>query len=239
METATEAILTSNVEKLHLADWRRRIGELYAEVRELAAGDPASAWNHWRQTRERLYREHPSSPLPATERGQFAARHFDYDPGLRFELPLVPDAPASASGAGEATAGVLDASVRGQGIGGLLPLPISAGDALAFERVGWLEVPFASGPWRLALFWLPEYSGGLFLPFRDQTNGAETYGGGRYLLDTAKGADLGGDAGRGTVVVDFNFAYQPSCAFDHRWSCPLSPPENRLPLAIRAGERLR
>ena len=88
------------------------------------------------------------------------------------------------------------------------------------------------------MFWLREYSGGIFVPFRDATNGTETYGGGRYLLDTAKGADLGGDADRGTIVIDFNFAYQPSCAFDPRWSCPLAPPENRLDIAIRAGERI-
>jgi uncharacterized protein (DUF1684 family) len=90
----------------------------------------------------------------------------------------------------------------------------------------------------VALYWMAGYAGGLFLPFRDATNGAETYGAGRYLLDAAKSADLGGDAGRGSLVLDFNFAFQPSCAFDPRWACPLAPPENRLDVAIRAGERL-
>ncbi len=83
------------------------------------------------------------------------------------------------------------------------------------------------------------YAGGLFIPFRDATNGTETYAAGRYLLDTAKGADLGGDPSRGTLIVDFNFAFQPSCAFDPRWACPLAPPESRLDVPIRAGERLR
>jgi uncharacterized protein (DUF1684 family) len=119
-----------------------------------------------------------------------------------------------------------------------LALPVSTGEAPEFDRIGRLEIPFAGGPRRLSVFWLREYSGGIFLPFRDATNGRETYGGGRYLLDTAKGADLGGVADAGTIVVDFNFAYQPSCAFDPRWSCPLSPPENRLDLEIRAGERI-
>jgi uncharacterized protein (DUF1684 family) len=82
------------------------------------------------------------------------------------------------------------------------------------------------------------YAGGLFLPFRDATNGTETYGAGRYLLDAAKSADLGGDPERRSLILDFNFAFQPSCAFDPRWSCPLSPPENRLDLRIEAGERL-
>jgi uncharacterized protein (DUF1684 family) len=82
------------------------------------------------------------------------------------------------------------------------------------------------------------YTGGLFLAFRDATGGVESYVAGRYLLDGAKSADLGGDPARGTLVLDFNFAYQPSCAFDPRWACPLAPAENRLDLPIRAGERL-
>ena len=86
----------------------------------------------------------------------------------------------------------------------------------------------------LELYWLDGYGGGLFLPFRDATAGAETYGAGRYLLDTVKGADLG--AVDGKLVLDFNFSYNPSCAYDPKWLCPLSPPANRLPLAVRAGE---
>jgi uncharacterized protein (DUF1684 family) len=82
------------------------------------------------------------------------------------------------------------------------------------------------------------YAGGLFLPFRDATNGTETYGAGRYLLDAAKSADLGGDLERGTLRLDFNFAYQPSCAFDPKWACPLAPPENWLDIPIRGGERI-
>ena len=89
----------------------------------------------------------------------------------------------------------------------------------------------------LALFWLDAYGGGVFLPFADATRGRETYGGGRYLLDTVKGADLGEEDGR--LVLDFNFAYNPSCSYDPRWVCPLSPPENRLPVAVRAGEQHR
>ena len=82
------------------------------------------------------------------------------------------------------------------------------------------------------------YAGGLFVAFRDSTNGVETYGAGRYLVDAAKSADVGGDPVAGTLILDFNFAYQPSCAFDPKWACPLAPPENRLDLPIRAGERL-
>ena len=83
------------------------------------------------------------------------------------------------------------------------------------------------------------YAGGIFIPFRDDTNGSETYAAGRYLVDAAKSADLGGDPSAGTLILDFNFAFQPSCAFDPQWACPLAPPESRLPVRIEAGERLR
>ncbi len=88
----------------------------------------------------------------------------------------------------------------------------------------------------LTLYWVEGYGGGVFLPFGDATNGKETFPGGRYLLDTIKSADLGrSDDGR--MILDFNFAYYPSCAYSEAWVCPLSPPENRLPISIRAGER--
>jgi uncharacterized protein (DUF1684 family) len=115
---------------------------------------------------------------------------------------------------------------------------MSAGSALDFTRIGRVVVPFPAGTRMLALFWMAGYAGGLFLPFRDATNGSATYGAGRYLLDAAKGADLGGDLATGRLVLDFNFAFQPSCAFDPRWACPLAPPENRLDIPIEAGERL-
>jgi len=87
------------------------------------------------------------------------------------------------------------------------------------------------------VYWMSGYAGGLFLPFRDATSGAETYAAGRYLLDAAKSADLGPGTAPGSLVLDFNFAFQPSCAFDPKWACPLAPPENRLDLRIEAGER--
>jgi uncharacterized protein (DUF1684 family) len=123
------------------------------------------------------------------------------------------------------------------GPSGVLFLPSSGPEMLSFDRVGWIDVPLPGGGQRLSLFWLSGYGGGLFLPFRDGTNGTDTYGAGRYVLDTAKGADLGAGTLPGTLVIDFNFAYQPSCAWDSRWACPLAPPENRLDAPILAGER--
>src|SRR5438105_14966317 len=91
-------------------------------------------------------------------------------------------------------------------------------------------------PCRLTLHWLTDYAGGLLIMFRDTTSGDETSGSGRYLIDTAKGADLGGEGGR--LVLDFNFAYQPSCSYDASWNCPVAPRENWLEVPVRAGERI-
>lgn len=227
-----------------LADWRRQVAELYAEVRRAARRDPEAAHRLWRTRRALLYRDHPQSPVPAERRRHFQAAHFDYDPALRFEVrPETPEESAARDplpgppDGGAPPAGPAGAS--GATMGAASPLlPVSAGDARTYDRVALVSVPFESGTRRLTLFWLREYSGGLFLPFADATRGRETYGSGRYLLDTAKGADLGPGVDPGTLVLDFNFAFQPSCAFDPRWACPLAPPENALDLEIRAGERM-
>jgi hypothetical protein len=112
----------------------------------------------------------------------------------------------------------------------------SGEETIAFRRFGLAGFELGGAEHALELYWLVAYGGGVFVPFRDGTSGAETYGGGRYLLDTVKGSDLGMDGDR--LVLDFNFAYNPSCSYDPRWVCPLSPPANRLPLAVRAGERM-
>jgi uncharacterized protein (DUF1684 family) len=212
-------------DELELADWRRTIADLYVDVRRMALQDVESAFDHWRAVRERLFRQRPQSPVPAAGRSSFQARHFAFDPAFRFEVVVEPDEPPAEMALTPSPFGSLD-------------LPVSAGGTMRFSRIGRITVPFAVGERRLSLYWMEGYAGGLFLPFRDATNGRETYGAGRYLLDAAKSADLGGDLGRRTLVVDFNFAYQPSCAFDPRWACPLAPPENRLDIEIRAGERI-
>jgi uncharacterized protein (DUF1684 family) len=194
------------VEELELLDWKRRIAELYAAVR--AAEDPARAWEEWCTVRRQLFREHAQSPVPADERSDYDGPHvFDYDPKWRL-LAEVKPAPVEH-----------------------LELPSSDGQTMTFRR-------FASAvadQVALDLYWLEGYGGGVFAPFRDATSGKETYGAGRYILDTVKGADLGATDGR--LVLDFNFAYQPSCSYDPRWTCPLAPPANRVEIEIRAGER--
>ena len=219
--------MTSQADLLAVADWRRRIAELYAEVRREAASDPAAAHTTWRAEREALYRGHPASPVPAGERHGFRALHWPYADAWRSAAALE-EMPAPAAGT--------------QGPGGALPsisfVPASVGAPPPLELVGHVSLALPGGTVRLPVLQLLEYAGGIFLPFGDATNGGATYGAGRYLLDTAKGADLGVDAD-GALILDFNFAYQPSCAFDPRWACPLAPPEARLAIAVEAGERIR
>lgn len=198
---------------LEIADWRRRVAELYAGVRQQGE-DAAQGWRLWRAGRDQLFAGHSQSPLePGDGRAVDGIPCFDYDPAMRFAVRLVPDDSNSIT---------LDAGQDGAVIA--RPLGRTAGlqDAVGGE---------------LTVFWIAGYGGGVFLPFQDATSGRQTYGGGRYLLDGIKGADLG-RAADGRLILDFNFAYHPSCCYSTRWACPLSPPENRLPGPVRAGERL-
>jgi uncharacterized protein len=195
------------VDELDLADWKRRVSELYAGVR--AASDPEVGWHRWCEIRRQLLREHSQSPVPANGRSSFGGPFvYDYDPDWRIL--------AEVKRTDEER----------------VELPSSDGGATIFRRFAQARAEGVV----LDLYWLEGYGGGLFVPFADATSGNETYGAGRYVLDTVKGADLGADDGR--LVLDFNFAYQPSCAYDSRWACPLAPPANRLGLRVEAGERL-
>jgi uncharacterized protein len=192
-----------------LLDWRRRVAELYAAVRLLLPDDPAAAQQRWRAARDDLYGHHPQTPLSPAEREAFAGLdYFPYDPALAFTAAVEPAAKER------------------------FELPTSSGGVMAFVRFGRVRLPVGT----LDMYWLDAYGGGLFLPFRDATAGSQTYGGGRYLLDTVKGADLG-TARDGTLVLDFNFAYNPSCHYRADWTCPLPPPANWLDAGIEAGER--
>jgi len=195
------------VDELDLLDWKRHVSELYAGIR--GTPDPEAAWQRWCETRRQLFREHPQSPVPAGERDSFGGPFaYDYDPDWRLL--------AEVTRTGEER----------------LELPSSDGGTMTFRRFARASADDVA----LDVYWLEGYGGGLFVPFADATSGDETFGAGRYLLDTVKGADLGSEDGR--LVLDFNFAYQPSCSYDSRWACPLAPPANRLDMRVEAGERL-
>jgi uncharacterized protein (DUF1684 family) len=201
-------------EHLDLADWRRRVGTLYDAMRRDRRATQLRLVG-FRAGKDQLFAEHPSSPVPAAARRNFRGlAYWRHDPALRFSAALEsdPDAPP-------------------------LDLPRSGdGPAMPYSRIGWVRFDVDGSAAQLAVYWLNEYAGGIFIPFRDATSGRETYGGGRYLWDSAKGADLGSSGDE--LVLDFNYAYHPSCVYDPIWSCPLAPQENWLAMPIAAGERL-
>lgn len=200
-----------SVPDLELTDWRRRVGELYAAVR--AADDPQSGHALWRSERDKLFRTHPQSPLPLLDPlREVGIPYWPYDPDLRFELPLLPTADP----------------VR-------MSVPTGGEDVTELRRIGHLELPAPLNA-TVDVWWLEQYAGGLFIPLRDGTAGDTSYGGGRYLLDTAKSADLGGTDT--TLTIDLNFLYHPSCRYSPEWICPLAPEGNTISAPVRAGERM-
>jgi len=110
----------------------------------------------------------------------------------------------------------------------LLSMQTSTGGEATYERWGRIEFEVEGEAAALTLFRDP-HAGHFFLPFQDANAGGETYGAGRYLEVEP--------AGDGRLWVDFNYAYNPYCAYNEHWSCPIPPAENRLKVAIRAGER--
>ena len=201
--------MNGNEDYLALLDWRRHIADLYGEIRERLGRNPIDAHRYWCRLRDDLFRNHPQSAVPADQRAVFhGLRYFEYDPRFAF------------------TAKIRSLAEKRYDV------DTSNGGKITFVRFGAVDLPVGT----LEVMWIDAYSGGVFLPFADATAGKTTYGGGRYLLDTAKSADLG--ARGDELVLDFNFAYHPSCAYDPKWACPLAPPGNRLAVAIEAGERM-
>jgi uncharacterized protein (DUF1684 family) len=201
----------SPAEATALLDWKRRIFSLYSDIR--AASDAEAAWRRWRDERDLLFSTHAQTPLKHDARESFAGLpYYDYSPGYRVLGNVAPADPRT-----------YEIATSGDG-------------TYEFTRFGTAAFELQGRELALELYWLEGYGGGLFLPFRDATSGTSTYGAGRYLFDTVKGADLGYEDGR--LVLDFNFAYNPSCAYDPQWVCPLPPPPNRLDIAIEAGERI-
>jgi len=199
---------------LALADWRRTVAEMYAAVRRAEDARQPEAWRAWRARRDELFRDHAQSPLDAGQRERFAGLpYFAYDPAWRVR-----------------------GAVELAGDRETFSVDLGADGVIRYTRVARVRFQAGGHAGALSLFWIEGYGGGLFLPFGDATNGGVTYGGGRYLYDAIKGADLG--MGDDWIMLDFNYAYNPSCAYSPRWVCPLPPPENRLSFAVTAGEKI-
>ena len=195
-----------------LTDYRRRVSEMYGRVRQPGLS-VEERWVQFRRERDALFICHPQSALSDSQKAEFnGLDYFPYNPDLRFVLDV--DRNVSPD--------VFDVELSDDGL-------------FRIKRFGQVCFEVMGQPFFLSVFWILGYGGGVFLPFRDSTNRTETYGGGRYLLDSIKGVDLGQENSK--LVLDFNFAYNPSCAYNFRWHCPLPLPENWLPVPILAGEK--
>ena len=195
---------------LDLVDWRRKVGDLYRT-------SGAAALERFREGRDELFRTHPQSPIEPEERASFAGLHyFPEDPAFRVQARME---------AGDGSELLIDTG--------------GEDGAIRYRRAGRLKFQLAGDPCELTVLSLVQYAGGLFVPFKDLTAPRQTYGAGRYLFDTAKNTDglvLELTPGSPEVVLDFNYAYNASCAYSPRWACPLAPPENFLRVSVTAGE---
>lgn len=201
-----------NMNYLTLADWRRRVAAVYEQIRKTE--DPQAAWVNYKSSRDQLFAAHDQSPLDSEQLLSFNGLHY-YPYNARLNVR-----------------GRIEREAEQESFA--MELPVEG--AFRFRRIARVRFEINEQKLSLALYWVEGYGGGLFLPFRDRSNGRGTYGGGRYLYDGIKGADLG--TRDETILLDFNFAYNPSCAYNDRWVCPLAPPENWLDVAVIVGERV-
>lgn len=195
-----------------LLDYRRSVAELYGRLRRSDLSQ-VERCQQFRRERDSLFANHPQSPLSAEQKASFTGLgYYPYIPAWRFLLPV-------------------DTGVEPT----IIEMELQDDGLVRMQRFGKIHFVVEGQSVSLSLYWTLGYGGGVFLPFRDLSNRHATYGGGRYLLDSIKHADLGQEGER--LVIDFNYAYNPSCAYNPRWHCPLAPRENWLPVAIPAGEQ--
>lgn len=197
-----------------LLDYRRSVSELYHAIRGYGTHSE-DAHTLFKITRDDLFKTHPQSPLDSAQKSAFnGLSYFSYDPAYRVVVKPKPLA--------EPQIFYVDLGDDGQ---------------FTMRQFAEVDITLPTGSGTLGMFWIEGYGGGVFIPFRDTTNDNTTYGGGRYVLDTIKGVDLGSE-GDDKLVLDFNYAYHPSCYYNPRWVCPLAPPQNRLSFPVTAGEKL-
>jgi len=212
MEHTTTLTVHSPEDPLSLADWRKQVAHLYYRIRE--GNGTQETWKMYLDFRAKMFLEHVQSPLDDEQKSSFKGlEFFEWNPNYRVVAKLIP-APKET-----------------------FKVALPRDGDFTYSRIGKLQFTLLEQEIELGLYWVNGYGGGLFLPFRDKTCSKETYGGGRYLLDTIKGADIGGDFTKNEVILDFNYSYNPSCAYNSRYTCPLSPLENKISVSIEAGEK--
>lgn len=162
----------------------------------------------FRRDKDGFFRDHPRSPLTPEQRGGFTGlSYFPEEPTLVIRAPLDTDVDREE----------------------VIELQTTGGGTQSYRRAGKVRFQVDGQPAEITLY-ASDLQHELFVPFRDATSGHETYGAGRYLEVEPPDDD-------GRVVVDFNLAYNPYCAYNPEWSCPIPPGENWLQVPIRAGER--
>ena len=192
---------------IELTDYRAKVSSLYADIRSSSAS-PEDTWLAWCEGRRELLAAHPQSVFPAADLPP--APFWKYSPHWR------------------TTGTIIETAVDD------LLLEEGEGVIRRFTGVGNVEFRLGEATHQLPIYWADSYGGGWLLAFRDSTNGTFTFGSGKYVLDGAKGADLG-VTDSGELIIDFNYSYHPSCVWGN-WICPLPNPEARLPIAVSAGE---
>ncbi|MGB8648902.1 MAG: DUF1684 domain-containing protein [Anaerolineae bacterium] len=166
-----------------------------------------SELDEFRQMKDEFFRDHFQSPLTAEQKKEFKG------------LPYYPENPDLR----------FELSLQAYNQPGRVQMQTSTGAVQDYIRAGQIHFEVNGEPVFLQVYQSADGAGGYFLPFVDATAPAETYGAGRYLEPEPLGGDL--------LAVDFNLAYNPYCAYNDRWSCPLPPAENRLTARIEAGEK--
>ncbi len=205
---------------LDLYDYRTRVAAFYRQRNNALRTneDPQAVLTQFRQVRDNLFATHPQSALDEEQKRVFEGlRYFPCNPDMRFTA-------------------IVDTNIEPH----RQEVVMNASESMMTTTIGHIQFVVAEQSVTLSLYWLDIYGGGLFLPFRDTTSPQESYGGGRYLFDTIKGSDFlstTNEHSQMQIVLDFNYAYNPSCAYNDAWTCPLAPIENRLPVALPAGEK--
>jgi uncharacterized protein (DUF1684 family) len=167
---------------------------------------------HFRNEIDQFMQFHPQSPLDEEQREHFdGLTYFEANEALNLIVPVERFAPTEP----------------------MIEMETSTGDVRPYRRWGRVSFKVDGEPASLTIY-SDIYGQEFFLPFRDATNGKETYGAGRYLDNSRPGL---ADLGDGRFKIDFNFAYSPYCAYQSIYSCPLPPRENWLTVPIRAGEK--
>ena len=163
-----------------------------------------------RKEKDKFFAKHWQSPIPPEDRKKFKGlRYYPINPSLRFELDLHEHEEKEV---------------------------IEMADTKGFNRyfLRWGEFRFTvkNEECKLQAYKSDPHEKGFFVPFRDATNGKETYGAGRYI-----DLDVRDRTKDGRWILDFNRAYNPWCAYSENYACPFVPPENWLKVPIEAGEK--